>query len=134
MSKKDHVKEHIEVENQQDMDAMVATLAEEDPVRDEVAGKKYVGREAVAQRYADLWVAFPDFHVEVTNLHEIDDIVVMEANFSGTMKGVFNGHQPTGKHFKLRLVNIFGFDGDKIASETIFLDYAGQLRQLGISD
>jgi hypothetical protein len=43
-------------------------------------------------------------------------------------------HPPSGKSFRLKIVVMFKFEGDHIASESIYLDYASQLRQLGIAD
>ena len=132
MSRIDHVKTHIEVENKHDMEAMLATLVDENPVRDEVAGQTYRGREAVAKRYGNLWEAFPDFTVTPTRLYEDGDVVIMQAGYTGTHKGVFNDHSPTDKSFNVRIVVVFDFEGDSIACETIYLDYAGQLKQLGL--
>ena len=132
MTKIDHVRTHIEVENKHDMEAMLATLVDENPIRDEVAGQKYSGRDAVAKRYGDLWEAFPDFTVTPSGLYEDGDVVVMQADYTGTHLGVFNDHAPSGKSFNVRIVVVFDFEGDSIACETIYLDYAGQLRQLGL--
>lgn len=133
MSKKiDTVLEHIAVENQHDMDAMLATLDTDAPVRDEAAGKRYEGRQQIAGRYAELWAAFPDFTVVPLRLIEEGDTVVMLASYSGTHLGQYGDHAPTGKSFSIRLMNIFDFHGDLIASETIFIDSASQLRQLGL--
>jgi steroid delta-isomerase-like uncharacterized protein len=134
LSKVDVVKTHIEVENQHDMEAMLATLVDDDPVREEVAGKTYRGRDAVAGRYQALWDAFPDFTVTPQLFVENENTVAVEAIYTGTHRGMFNGYQPTGKSFKLKIIVMFKFDGDQIASESIYLDYAGQLRQLGIAD
>ncbi|MFL6823736.1 MAG: ketosteroid isomerase-related protein [Xanthobacteraceae bacterium] len=134
MSKVDVVKTHIEVENQHDMEAMLATLVDEDPVREEIAGKTFRGRDAVAGRYAALWEAFPDFTVTPQLFVEDENNVAMEAIYTGTHRGVFNGYPATGKSFRLKIVVIFRFDGSRIASESIYLDYASQLRQLGIAD
>jgi steroid delta-isomerase-like uncharacterized protein len=133
-SKVDVVRTHIEVENRHDMEAMLATLVDEDPVREEIAGKTYKGRDAVAGRYRALWDAFPDFTVTPQLLVEDENAVAMEAIYTGTHRGVFNGHSPTGNSFRLKIVVMFKFDGDHIASESIYLDYASQLRQLGIAD
>jgi steroid delta-isomerase-like uncharacterized protein len=114
------------------MEAMLATLADDDPVRDEVAGRLYRGRDAVAGRYAELWEAFPDFTVTPTQLHEAPSTVTMEADYTGTHRGPFLGHAPTGRSFNCRIAVVFRFAGEKIESETIYLDLAGQLRQLGL--
>jgi steroid delta-isomerase-like uncharacterized protein len=133
VSKSDVVREHIETENRHDMQAMLATLIDEEPVRDEVYGEVYQGSEEVAKRYVELWEAFPDFNVSPTQLIEDDVAVAMTADYTGTCKGPYNGKPPTGKSFKVRLVVIFQFEGDKIESETIYFDQASQLRQLGLT-
>lgn len=130
--KTDVVLEHIAVENQHDMEAMLATLDGNSPVRDEVAGKCYEGREHVADRYTELWTAFPDFHVVPRRIIEEGDSVMMLAEYSGTHLGKYGKFAPTGKSFKIRLANVFDFKGDKICRETIFIDRASQLGQLGL--
>lgn len=129
------VRTHFEVENIHDMDAMLATLRDEDPIREEIAGKTYRGQKDVAARYRELWDAFPDFNVNPVAFTENDRSVAAEAIYTGTHKGVFNGFAPTGKSFKLKIVVVFHFeapDSPKITSESIYLDYASQLRQLGL--
>ena len=85
------VREHIVTENRHDTAAMLATLADEDPVRDEVSGKKYRGQSDVAARYEELWRAFPDFTVTPTALHDSGSVVVMQADYVGTHKGPYRG-------------------------------------------
>jgi steroid delta-isomerase-like uncharacterized protein len=133
----DCVLQHLAVENQHEMDLMLATLDGEDSCRDEAAGRCYVGRKAVADRYGALWKAFPDFNVFPRRLIEAPDCVVMLADYSGTHRGPyptlnFGDFAPTGKSFNVRLVNIIDFNGDKISRETIFMDAASQLKQLGL--
>jgi steroid delta-isomerase-like uncharacterized protein len=127
------VLQHVAVENQHDMEAMLATLDVDSPVRDEVAGKCYEGVEAVKQRYADLWKAFPDFKVFPRQLVEEGNTVVMLADYSGTHLGPYGDAPPTRKSFNVRIANFIDFNGDKIVRETIFMDLASQLRQLGLS-
>ncbi|KDD11370.1 hypothetical protein L522_1298 [Bordetella bronchiseptica MBORD707] len=129
----DLIAQHIEVENRHLMDEMLATLADENPVRDEVAGRVYRGKDEVAARYAELWQAFPDFNVRPVRYTEQEGIVVMEAIYTGTHHGAYLGLPGSGKSFNVRLVNVFGFDDERIESETIYIDLAGQLRQLGIT-
>jgi len=116
------------------MEAMLATLVDDDPVREEIAGKTFRGRDAVAGRYRALWEAFPDFTVTPQLFVEDEKTVAMEAIYTGTHGGVFNGYAPRGKSFRLKIVVMFKFKGYQIASESIYLDYAGQLRQLGLAD
>jgi steroid delta-isomerase-like uncharacterized protein len=136
MSKVDIVRKHFAVENQHDMQAMLDTLRDEDPIREEIAGKTYRGQADVERRYRELWDAFPDFHVEPYAFTENEKTVAAEAIYTGTHKGVFNGFAPTGRSFKLKIVVVFHFESansPKITSESIYLDAASQLRQLGLS-
>jgi steroid delta-isomerase-like uncharacterized protein len=131
----DCVLQHLAVENQHDMDAMLATLDGENSIRDEVAGICYQGNKEVAGRYGALWKAFPDFNVFPRRLIEGPDCVVMLADYSGTHNGPystlnFGEIAPTGKKFNVKIVNIIDFNGDKITRETIFMDVATQLKQL----
>ena len=126
------IEQHIDVENRHLMEEMLATLSDENPVRDEVAGNVYKGKDAVAGRYAELWRAFPDFNVRPMRFTEEDGIVVMEAIYSGTHKGAYLGMEGTGQSFSIRLINVFEFKDDRIARENIYIDLASQLRQLGI--
>jgi steroid delta-isomerase-like uncharacterized protein len=133
MTKVEVVKTHFAVENLHDMAAMLATMRDEDPIREEIAGKTYRGQKDVAQRYRDLWDAFPDFNVNPVAFTENEKTVAAEAIYSGTHRGgPFNGFAPTGKSFELKIVVVFHFDGPKIASESIYLDYASHLKQLGL--
>lgn len=130
--KTDIVRQHFAVENLHDMEAMLATMRDEDPIREEMAGATYRGRDEVAARYRDLWTAFPDFNVSPVSITENAGCVAAEAIFTGTHRGVFNGFAPTGRSFRLPIVVVFRFDGPRIASESIYLDYASHLRQLGL--
>lgn len=136
MSKVDIVKKHFAVENQHDMQAMLDTLRDEDPIREEIAGKTYRGQADVERRYRELWDAFPDFNVEPYAFTENEKTVAAEAIFTGTHRGTFNGFAATGKSFKLKIVVVFHFESPtspKITSESIYLDSASQLRQLGLA-
>ena len=130
------VRTHFAVENEHDMEAMLATLRDEDPIREEIAGNTYRGQRDVAARYRELWDAFPDFNVSPQAFTENEKTVVAQAIFSGTHKGLYNGFPPTGRSFKVKIVVVFNFeasDSEKITSESIYMDSASLLRQLGLA-
>src|SRR3984893_1856388 len=121
----DCVLQHLAGETQHDVGALPPTWHRKPSCRDEVAANSYVGRKAVADRYAALWKAFPDFNVFPRRLIEGPDCVVMLADYSGTHRGPyatlnFGEFAPTGKSFNVRLVNIIDFNGDKISRLKIF--------------
>jgi steroid delta-isomerase-like uncharacterized protein len=126
------VRTHARVENLHDIDATMKTL-EDNCFRDEVAGKRYEGAKAVGDRYQELWKSFPDFTVTPVNLIGSEDHVVMQADYTGTHLGTYFGVQGTGKKFKVRIAVVFPFDENGIQGETIYMDLASQMRQLGLS-
>jgi len=82
-----------------------------------------------------LWDAFPNFNVRPVAFTENERTVATEAVYTGTRKGAFNGFAPTDRSFELRIVVIFRFDAPdspKKTNECIYLDYASQLRKLGL--
>lgn len=126
------VKEHVDVENQHDIEATMATL-EDDCFRDEVDTlDPYIGKRAVADRYLEIWRIFPDFKVTPVNLVATDDYVFMEAEVTGSHKGVYNGIPGTGRSFKIRNIVVFPFKGPRIEGERIYWDSASRLKQLGL--
>ena len=52
----------------------------------------------------------------------------------GTNTGEFLGGAPTGKTFRVPVVAVFSFDGDRITNERVYLDAASLLRQIGRTD
>jgi hypothetical protein len=60
-----------------------------------------------------------------------DDTVISEFDLLGTNTGEFLGLPPTGKSFRVPVVAVFFFDGDRITNERVYLDSASLLRQIG---
>ena len=127
MNKVEIVRTHFAVENQHYIEAMLATLRDEDPIREEIAGKTYRGQKDVADRYRALWIAFPDFNVSPNSFTE-NEKTVAEAIYTGTHKGIFNGFALTRCSFRLPIVVVFRFEtatSEKITgASSLNLDYA----------
>ncbi len=59
-----------------------------------------------------------------------DDVVIAEFDLLGTHLGQFYGQAPTGKSFRVPVIAVFFFDGDRITNERIYLDSTSLLRQI----
>jgi predicted ester cyclase len=82
--------------------------------------------------FAELRTAFPDLHVEVVHLTVTDDDVAIAYTLTGTNSGPFLGHEPTGKAFRVRGVQIGRFADGKLVERWGSSDQLGILTQLGL--
>jgi predicted ester cyclase len=79
-------------------------------------------------------VSFPDFHMEVIDVIAEDDKAVGYFKCSGTHRGEWRGHAPTGRRFEaVDEVYIFRVEGGKLSSAlAVVEDNLTRLRQLGL--
>ena len=123
------VREHVDAENRQDVEATIATFASP---RYEVNGEPVEGEAAVRELLQGLMDGFPDFHAEIGKLHHSEEVVFGEARITGTHNGEFAGIPPTGKPIAVAMAAMFEFDGDRLLCEKVYYDIATILRQIGI--
>jgi steroid delta-isomerase-like uncharacterized protein len=123
------VREHVEAENRQDVEATIATF---DRPRYEVNGEPSDGEGAVRELLQGLMDGFPDFHVEVKELHHADDAVFGEARLTATHNGPFAGIPPTGKRIDVVAATVFDFEDDRLLCEKVYWDMATVLQQIGV--
>lgn len=126
---------HFQSEVDHDWDACLATF--EDVPRYEIVptGQVHEGADAVVAYHKGQRGAFPDQRHEHVRIHfGDDDTVVTEFDLLGTNTGEFMGAPPTGKAFRVPVVAIFSFGGDKITNERVYLDLASLLRQIDRTD
>ena len=86
--------------NAHDLDGFADVLA--DDVRYVALGGLHgEGKTACVEFYGGWFVAFPEAHVEVHDLHIVDDVAIEEGTFTGTHVGVLHGTAgdipPTGR-------------------------------------
>lgn len=92
------------------------------------------GPEGFVAFFNEMRTAFPDLHVEVEHLVADDDNVAFAYTLTGTHKGSFQGHEPTGQAFAVRGVQISKFGTDaKLVERWGSSDEAGILSQLGLA-
>jgi steroid delta-isomerase-like uncharacterized protein len=75
--------------------------------------------------------AVPDFQIQIEDMFSTDDRLALRFTSLGTHRGEFLGYPPTGKTIKTNQINLYRFDGDKIAETWQLMDVAGFLRQIG---
>jgi predicted ester cyclase len=79
--------------------------------------------------------AFPDQRHESLRIHvSTDDTIIAEFDLVGTNSGEYYGQPPTGKSFRVPVIAVFFFEGDRIVNERVYLDGASLIRQIGQLD
>ena len=127
------VEEHIQQENEHDLDGIMATFGEDAWYDNGPVGEHHDGRASVRAYYEDLLRALPDFHIDIHQRHVTDDHVILEVTISGTHEGNWRGLPGTGREVEFDTCAVFAFhEQNKLAGERIYYDRAGLLRQLVI--
>ena len=123
---------HFQSEVDHDWEACLGTFAGEPRYEIVATGQVHEGREAVVAYHTAQRGAFPDQRHEHVRMHVgDDDTVVAEFDLLGTNTGEFLGMPPTGLAFRVAVIAVFAFDGDRITNERVYLDGASLLRQIG---
>jgi steroid delta-isomerase-like uncharacterized protein len=89
---------------------------------------------AIRRFFEELLAAFPDFEITVDRIvadEEAAAVVQWRAagSFSG---GPFQGIEPTGRHIKIRGVDVMEITGGLVRHNTIYYDGASFARQIGM--
>ena len=94
------------------------------------------GRPACAEFYGSWLAAFPNAHVEVHDLHIIDDVAVEVGTFTGTQDGLLRSPTgdipPTGRVVSLDYIQVLRFRDGKHVSFNLMFDRLLMLEQLGL--
>jgi steroid delta-isomerase-like uncharacterized protein len=119
----------MDAQRRHDADAAVACFAH---ARYELIGNNHVyeGPDEVDRYYRETWATFPDFGLELIELHHGDSAVWAEFWMTGTHLGARPGFEPTGKRFRCRGAAIFTFDSDHLIGARIYYDTGTIARQL----
>jgi carboxymethylenebutenolidase len=123
-----------------DLDATMATMADEPYVYHLPAMTGGVGFEGVRQFYGNHFIGKWPNDVDITPVSRTvgDDQVVDELVLSFThdieMPQLLPGVAPTGKHVRLAFCVVVGFEDGKVHHEHIYWDQASLLVQVGLLD
>jgi steroid delta-isomerase-like uncharacterized protein len=124
------VNDHVRAENAHDVHGVVATFAA-DPMFS-LNGECFRGRDAAAAAHASLFEGFSDLVIEPTATHVSDDVIIVESVQRGTHEGAFQGIAPTGRRIEVPVCTLFVFRDTELVAETVYLDVALILGQLGL--
>lgn len=123
---------HFQSEVDHDWEACLGTFRDVPRYEIVATGQIHEGRDAVLAYHRAQRTAFPDQRHENVRIHVADDdTVITEFDLLGTNTGEFLGMEPTGKAFRVAVIAVFTFDGDRITNERVYLDSASLLRQIG---
>jgi steroid delta-isomerase-like uncharacterized protein len=131
------VREHFESEAAQEFDRTLATFDHpHHSPRYEIVptGQVFDGADAVMGYYRTTRTAFPDQRHENVRLHFADDAVIAEFDLLGTNDGEFYGRPPSGRAFRVPVIAVFFFEGDRIVNERVYFDSASLVTQIGHGD
>ena len=127
------VEQHIRLENQHDLEGVLATFGETAHYDDEAWDEHYSGTDGVRQFYQQLMTALPDLAIDVRQFHVTDDAILVEVTIRGTHLSDWKGLPATGRRLELPLCGVYTFDhDDRLAGERIYYDRGTVLRQLGV--
>ena len=126
------LEEHFRSEIDHDWDACLATFEGVPRYEIVATGQVHEGRDAVLAYHRGQRTAFPDQRHENVRMHVADDdTIVSEFDLLGTNTGELMGMAPTGRAFRVPVIAVFTFSGERITNERVYLDSASLLRQIG---
>jgi steroid delta-isomerase-like uncharacterized protein len=125
------VREHFASEVEQEFERTLATFDGHPHYEIMATGQVFDGDDEVMGYYRTTRTAFPDQRHDDIRLQFTDDSVVAEFDLLGTNLGEFYGLPPTGQAFRVPLIAVFFFVGDRIVNERVYFDSASLLTQIG---
>ena len=125
------IREHMDTEVTQEFDRTLATFNGHPRYEIMPTGQVFDGDDEVMGYYRLTRTAFPDQRHDNVRYHVTDDTVIVEFDLLGTNLGEFYGLAPTGKAFRVPIIAVFFFDGDRIVNERVYFDSASLVTQIG---
>src|ERR1044072_3981784 len=125
------ISEHMDTEASQESGGTLSTF--NGPPRYEImpTGQVFDGDDEVMGYYRMTRTAFPDQRHDNVRYHVTEDTAIVEFDLLGTNLGEFYGRPPTGKAFRVPIIAVFFFDGDRIVNERVYFDSASLVTQIG---
>ena len=128
------IEEHFRSEVDKEFDRTLATFDGHPRYEIVATGQVYDGDEEVLAYHRAQRTAFPDQRHDGVHHHVADDAVICEFDLLGTNLGELYGQPPTGRAFRVPVIAVFTFRGDRITNERVYLDAASLLTQIGRTD
>lgn len=130
----DLIREHMDTEVTHEFDKTLATFNGHPRYEIVPTGEVYDGDDEVLTYYRTTRTAFPDQRHDNAKFYVADDAVIVEFDLLGTNTGEFYGLPPTGKAFRVPVIAVFSFTGERITNERIYFDAASLVTQIGRSE
>ena len=113
-----------------ELDACVGMLTEEFIANVPGLPDPLHGREVWRQGARAMLEAFPDLKIDVQDMFGTGDKVTALVSFHGTHQGAFQEFEATGRQVAYRSIEVYRFEGDRIAEEWVAPDMLSLLRQI----
>ena len=91
------------------------------------------GVQGIVDFWTEMFTAFPDLEAEPQTIVADDDQVTVVIEITGTNTGPFQGHEPTGKSFHTRGIQVGRFEDGRLVERWGATDQAGMMEQLGLA-
>ncbi len=95
-------------------------------------GERHKGVDAAIEVGEIYTKAFPDLKVEIRHMYVSGDVVITEAEATGTHNGELFGIAPTGRKSRTPICNVIEVRDGKIYAEREYYDMAHVMRQVGV--
>lgn len=128
------IREHMDTEVTHEFDRTLETFNGHPRYEIMATGQVFDGDDEVMNYYRTTRTAFPDQRHDNSRFHVTDDGVIVEFDLLGTNLGEFYGLPPTGKTFRVPIIAVFFFEGDRVVNERIYFDSASLVTQIGRSE
>jgi steroid delta-isomerase-like uncharacterized protein len=125
------IQEHMHTEVSHEFERTLGTFQGHPRYEIMSTGQVFDGADAVMGYYRTTRSAFPDQRHENARFHAARDSVIVEFDLLGTNTGPLYGLPATGSAFRVPVVAVFFFDGERITNERIYFDSASLLAQIG---
>ena len=128
------IREHMDTEVTKEFDRTLATFKDSGATRTTRSWRPVRSSTATTRSWG---ITGPPGRPSPTSVMTIpastsaDDAVIVEFDLLGTNLGEFYGLPPTGKAFRVPIIAVFFFDGDRIVNERIYFDSASLVTQIG---
>lgn len=129
------LEEHLRAENEYSLEGIMASYGANPVVN--INGQLFEGPDSVCFFHDRFGFggngSFSSVHVAERKRRICEGTVIIEQELSGRHTALWQGHQPTGKTFKLPVCTIYSFDDTgKLAREDVYFDSVILLKQLGL--
>ncbi|WP_439673977.1 ester cyclase [Embleya sp. MST-111070] len=94
------------------------------------APEPLIGREVWRFGTRAMLNGFPDLRIHVEEMFGAGDKVAVRVRFGGTHQGTFQGIEATQRQVSFGSVELYRFEGDRIAEEWVAPDMISLLRQI----